>query len=223
MQVICPRCGQVATGSAIDLANNRAICRPCGELFTLPTASAGALAVAEAHRPADLQWSEQMEGRVSRMQLSPPRGAAIPILGFAAVWDVFLLNWYHLAFSGKNTPWLMFVFPMLHVGAGVFITWWGLVKALNSSRFTIDGESFELRNGPIPERGARESTRNIDRFDVQENRGNRSSSWTLRMLTADGRAVSVSLPIDAQPHLMYVAARLNAALASVREPQTYRG
>jgi hypothetical protein len=156
------------------------------------------------------------------MSLSPPRAVAIPLLGFSAVWDGFLVFWYAMAFRARNAPLMMFLFPLVHVGAGVFITRMALVRLLNSSRITLDASSFSLVTGPIPQRGAREATANLERFEAFETQSRRSSSWSVRMLTRDGRAVTLSLPLDRGEHVRFVAARLNEALRSAREPRGYR-
>jgi hypothetical protein len=232
MQITCPRCARPIPGDDIDLALGRALCRPCGELFPLPAVGDGPLAHATAsplsrpldrpHRPADLRWSERIEGKRAQFSLTPPRLAALPLLGFALLWNAFLVFWYTNAFTRPGAPSVLFWFPLLHVCAGAFVTWLALTRLLNSSRFTLDPDSFTLESGPVPQRGAREPASNVERFEVTSRISRGSTSWTLRMLTRDGRAVRLWLPISGEEHSRFVAERLNAALQAVREPAGYR-
>jgi hypothetical protein len=231
MKVLCPKCGRPVAGEDIELSANRALCKPCGEIFPLPpavVALAGPSAVlAEVPLPSDLEWSERKEGagmtRTTQYILAPPRLAALPLLVFAGIWDSFIVFFYVGMMRSSRTPGFALLFPLLHVAAGVFITWLALVKTLNRSRVTFDRTTFRLEHSPIPARGASFPTSEIERFEATESRSNRgSSTWTLRVLTRDGKATRLSLPIDQRDHVAFVGAKLNAALAEVREPSAYR-
>ena len=78
----------------------------------------------------------------------------------------------------------------------MILTWMAMVKTLNRSRFTIDPEAFVLKHAPIWERGARFATHDIEGFDSFESRGRRgSTTWKVRVLTRDGKAMPVGLPV----------------------------
>lgn len=254
MQIVCPRCGVAVAGDSIDVAHGRAVCKPCGELFALPdfgrgpggelavmpaTELAPPLAVEEAlsgprtaFRPATLNWHEtQLAGR-QEFSLAPRRLLALPLLGFAGVWNAFLFFWYSIALSGHGGPSnVMLWFPLLHVAAGVFITYLGLTKLFNRARFSIDRERVSFRVGPIPQRGGRvdEPTANVRGFDVWKNesaaRNNTRGfavTYQVRLLTEDRR--SITLPFDAADaeQAAWIATRLNGALDELRAPHSYR-
>jgi hypothetical protein len=234
MRVACPVCACPVSGEDVDLPQRRALCRPCGELFPLAAAPAPLVSVQPApiatssdYRPEALGWAEHVEGRRVEMVLTPARLSALPLFVFALFWDGFLVFWYVTALASRHPQSVMLLFPLLHVGAGVYLTYNALARLLNRSHFAFDRGSFVLESGPIPQRGAREATDNIHRFDVAESstsfkwRG--SKAWGVRMLTHDGKAVSLSLPIAAETEASFVAARLNAVLAIAREPIGYRG
>jgi hypothetical protein len=211
----------------VDLAANRALCRACSELFPLPALLAPAVdALAPLdpdHRPTDLRWTEHLDARAARFALAPSRAAAIPLLAFAAIWDGFLVVFYTALASSPKTPIFAFLFPLLHVGAGAFITWQGLTTLLNTTRIAIDTERLTVGAGPVPARSARLETRSIERFDVTTTRGRRGgTSSTVRALTRDGLAVKLPLPLSSEEHARFVAARLTAVLGSIREPTGYR-
>ncbi len=231
MKVACPVCACPVSGEDVDLPQARALCRPCGELFPLSAVPAplvpvqpAPIATSSDHRPEALGWAERVDGPRVEIALTPARLSALPLFLFTLFWDGFLVVWYVTASRHPLSG--MFLFPLLHVGAGVYLTYNALVRLLNRSHFAFDRASFLLASGPIPQRGAHEATDNIDRFDVAESstsfkrRG--TKAWGVRMLTREGKAVSLSLPIAAETEASFVAARLNAALATAREPIAYR-
>ena len=228
MRVVCIKCNQAVAGADIDLATNRALCRPCGELFAIP-ASVGSSMLASSttvdtsYVPADLKLTEKIDATAARFVLTPSRMAAIPLLIFAAVWNTFLITFY-TAMAHSKGPKIAFLFPTLHLFAGIFVTYMGLTRLLNTWRLTLDKSWLELAVGPIPGRGVRVPFDTIDRFDAIESRGSKGSvSWTVRVLTSDEKARKLSLPITQQEHATFIAAKLNHALVTLRTPIGYRG
>lgn len=155
--------------------------------------------------------------------VAPPRLNALPLLVFAGIWDSFLVFFYMAMVRSTRAPGPMLLFPLGHVAVGMFLTWMAMVKTLNRSRFTIDPEAFVLKHAPIWERGARFATHDIEGFDSFESRGRRgSTTWKVRVLTRDGKATKLSLPVDDLEHVGFLVAKLNAALTEAREPAGYR-
>ena len=224
VKITCPGCGRFVPGDAIDLLGARAVCRPCGEVIALPPAEyALDPVIAELRRPADLAWSERIEDRKASLAVRPSRWRALPVLGFAAVWDAFIVVFYASLLGHPGTPLFALAFPLIHAAAGVYITWRGLVLLLNRSRFALDAQEVTLRHAPVPVRGLRVPTPNVDGFDAIATTGKRGvMTWGLRVLLRDGSARKVPLTITTHEHVSFVAARLNAALARVREPRGYR-
>jgi hypothetical protein len=199
------------------------VCRPCGEVIALPPAEyALDPAVAELRRPSDLAWSERIEDRAADLIVTPSRWRAVPILAVAAIWDAIILAFYVLLLRNPRTPAFELGMPLLHVAAGAFVTWWGLLLLLNRSRFVLDARQLVLKNGPVPAPGFRASTASVDGFDAVPMQRRRETIWRVRVLLRDGSAKKISLPITTHEHVSFVAARLNAALARVREPRGYR-
>lgn len=226
MQIRCPRCGRTPDPADIDLASNRALCRPCGELFPLPdTASPAARAPSTdvEHRPSDLSYTESFEPGRARIKLTPSRLIALPMLllslffvGMAVAAFAGLLHSSH----GQAAP-SFIVVPQL--GIGLFVLWLSLSRLLNTVTISIEGGRFVVRQGPVPARGIDIPISEIDGFDVVESRKSQGkTSWNVRALTKEGKARKLPLLIDAPEHVKYVAARLTAALANARETTGYR-
>jgi hypothetical protein len=232
MQVHCPKCGRAVPGDDIELRQSRALCRPCGEVIALPAAAAEPTPrTTSAFRPADLRWKEQQDGAGAwRFQLTPGRLGAVFLAVFAAGWDTFLLFWYYLAFTQEGGPGgIMVWFPVLHVLAGVGITYAALCGLFNDVFLTLDRERFTCRQQPIPARGRiEEPLTNVAGFrtaqKVSGSKDDSSVTHQVLLFTHDGRSRMLPLVgIERAEHAEYVAARLERLLDELRTPQTYRG
>lgn len=75
---------------------------------------------------------------------------------FCVAWDSFLLFWYSIAFRTHNAPWIMIVFPVAHVAAGVGLTYATLCGFLNRTTMEITPDGLTIRHGPLPWPGNRQ-------------------------------------------------------------------
>ncbi|HTY35754.1 MAG TPA: hypothetical protein VMH23_01520 [Bacteroidota bacterium] len=73
---------------------------------------------------------------------------------FAFIWDGFLVFWYSFAFT-QNAPWIMFVFPLLHVSVGIGITYIALAGFYNKTTITVGLGNLSIRHSPLPWPGNR--------------------------------------------------------------------
>ena len=116
-----------------------------------------------------------------------------------------------------------FAFPLLHVAAGLFITWLALTRLLNWTYVSFEDGGFVVRQGPIPARRLRCALEEIDGFDIIESRGSRGAvTWKARILTKDGEARALPVLLDGKDHAAFASARFTAALNAVRMPLGYR-
>jgi hypothetical protein len=170
VRIPCPRCRRDVAGADIDVHARMAVCRPCGEVIPLappppPPFASAALAVGPppmelaAYKPTTLRWDETRSVDAFVARTAPSRLASVPMAAFALVWDTFLIGWYALAIvmasrADATAPMLMmFVFPLLHVGAGVWITYRAAVGLFNTTTIALRGGTLRITRGPIPERG----------------------------------------------------------------------
>src|SRR5215472_15338461 len=236
MQVHCPRCGAAVPGADIDLAAKVALCRPCGEVISIPlpppAAAETALAVPssdaapEVYKPTDMRWDEVAGADAWAVRLPPNRLSAIPLLGFALVWDGFLVFWYSIAIQAIvhgpiGLALLLVLFPLVHVGVGVALTYGALCTLLNAGRVDLDRTRFLFALGPIPMRGTvLEATDNIVGFEPVEkltrSRRSTTSSWDVDVLTRDGRANRLRFGFSDHGHAAYAANRLRGMLQGIR-------
>jgi hypothetical protein len=176
----------------------------------------------EARRPSDLNWSEEVSGRETSFVLTPSRMSGIPILVFASLWDsFFVMLWTGL--SRAHAPERAFLFPIAHAAVGVVVTWLALVRCLNVSRIRINAGEIIVSHSPIPTRGARLATASIARFEMDDAAGKRKQARSVRVVASDGTGFSLGLTLDGRDEVAFVAARLNAALATARQPSSKAG
>ena len=78
----------------------------------------------------------------------------IALAVFALFWDGFLVFWYSVA-SSQGAPWIMFVFPLLHVSVGVGLTYSALAGFYNKTIITVGMGRLSIQHKPLPWPGNR--------------------------------------------------------------------
>jgi hypothetical protein len=123
----------------------------------------------------------------------------------------------------------MFWFPLIHVGAGLYITYRGLCLLLNSAHVAVADGELRFRRGPIPERGAVrilvDDVRRVTALETKTSGKNGPTyTWDAQLETRDGRSVRLKLDLASRDGAEYIAFRLEDALAQARRPELpYRG
>lgn len=74
----------------------------------------------------------------------------IPMAFFCVAWDAFLLFWYSIAFSARETPWIMIVFPVAHVAVGVGLTYSTLAGFVNKTVVELTRDELAVWFTPLP-------------------------------------------------------------------------
>jgi hypothetical protein len=148
--MLCPRCGSQILAEDANLDTLVARCRQCQEVFNFADqvgARPAAKPVYRAPRPGGVA----MEDLVDRRRLSWAwfRWPVLFMVLFCVVWDSFLVFWYSIALGG-NAPWIMSVFPLLHVAVGVGITYLTLAMLFNRTRVEVGTDGLSVRHGPVP-------------------------------------------------------------------------
>ncbi|HZZ82527.1 MAG TPA: hypothetical protein VFE62_28770 [Gemmataceae bacterium] len=172
----CPRCQGLIAADDVSLEHLIAKCRSCQEVFRFSPSEIEAVSAGEPRYDAGA-FTEQppldplpdVDLRAP-LSLRAPRPPSIEIedwgpnrklvkrwfnysyIGtamFCVFWDGFLIFWYSMAFFGDG-PWLMILFPMLHLLAGVCITYSTIAGFFNRTEITLDGGLLTVWHGPIP-------------------------------------------------------------------------
>lgn len=176
MQVRCTSCGAEVPARDINLDRLLAKCEKCDAIFDI----GGLVPRADGQTQAGVRRAVPMPKRITIVsdELSPGidtyRGSAAPnarlvverswfsaslffLLFFCVFWDGFLVVWY-IGLSqakGNSGSIVAAIFPIFHVGAGVFITYTMLAGFLNKTRIAIESGNLVIRHGPLPWPGNR--------------------------------------------------------------------
>lgn len=166
----CRVCAAPLSSKDIDRRLAIISCRHCGSVFDLTRTSAGASVPTPALAPEPLPRAEVRErppvpmperfkverrGRHLRVQWRWFRPIEhLFLLFFAVAWNTFLVGWYYIALSIGNegaVGWLMALFPIGHVAAGVAVGYSALTGLLNTTRLTVDPTGkLDVSHIPLP-------------------------------------------------------------------------
>ncbi len=207
MRILCPTCGTLVPAEDVNLDRMVAKCRSCDSVFAID-----APAVAHPGPPADTRRAIERTppsgltvhldrpfadlsdpGRYREPGHRPDPGtltitrkwwkaSALFLLFFACFWDGFLVLWYSIAFT-TGAPIVMVLFPLLHVAAGVGITYLALATLLNRTTLVADARKIVVAHRPLPWKGAGEiDAANVRRVYVGSDTGARKGPPTYRVL-----------------------------------------
>lgn len=169
----CPRCRALIPVDDVNLEHLLAKCRQCQEVFRfsveeieavtdrvrenepLPKASGREneplldISLHKIRAPQPPNYRIEVSGHRRRIVSRWFEYRHLGMLMFCVFWDGFLVVWYTIAFS-INGPWLMVIFPLIHVAVGVCLTYATLAGLLNQTVIAIDDGTLAITHGPVP-------------------------------------------------------------------------
>ena len=137
---------------------------------------------------------------------------------FCMFWDGFLVFWYSIALFGSTAGGrtMMLLFPLLHVGVGIGLTYSTLAGLINRTRLEVRSGKITVRHGPVPWRGNVDiSTGRIDQLYVQRGKRMRRRGGGVFKVSAmlDDRSEIVLLRgLDTLAQAIFVEKRLEQRL-----------
>jgi hypothetical protein len=169
----CESCGANIDARDIHRDLNIIKCRFCGALYDFQRSPQDKQSVELGSKKGKLaipprkykvrQKHDQLEIRWS--WLSPKIWFMV---FFCIAWDSFLVVWYKNAF-GSDGDVLTIVFPLLHVAAGVVITYSTLAGLFNSTVIRVSPQNIHIWRGPLPWTGTKSlSTDDIEQLYVKK-------------------------------------------------------
>ena len=113
----------------------------------------------------------------------------IYIAPFAFIWNAFLFYWYKMALPSSDIDWLFLLFPMLHVGMGIWLTYYVLTGLFNKTVIDVNFNSVNVKHSPFPYSGNKTLTSKtlIQLYCRREDFWSRfhgSSSFTVHAITS---------------------------------------
>jgi len=210
MEILCPTCRQVIPAEDINIKLAIAKCASCSTVFNF----GGQVGSPEQTRrqrarvpmPKGIKVDESGPDLVIRRSWWTP--VAIFLLFFCGTWDAFLVFWYFIAFT-QHGPWIMIVFPVVHVAVGVGLTYSVLCYFLNSTSITVRGGVLKIRHGPLPWRGNCEILEaDIDQIycKLKERHGRRGTQTTYEdnAVLTDNRKVTLLASLEDEDQALFI-------------------
>lgn len=126
---------------------------------------------------------------------------------FTLFWLGFLGLWYSTALQNKGASiFPVLLFPLLHVGIGIFLAYSTLAGYLNTTTVRVDWSTLSIHHGPLPWPGNQTiDARDIKQIYVKEHisrsrRGGTSVTYQVHALTHSGKNLQLlsGLPNDEQ-------------------------
>jgi hypothetical protein len=193
----CRRCGAQITAENIDLTTALAKCHRCHAVFGF----AGQLSGSRPPPPMDMPLPDglTMSESGGRLRLVRRWFQAIllfPLL-FCIFWDTTLVYMYVTAATAPEVDPMAFLFPLVHVAAGLGLTYVTLAGLLNRTIIEAGATHLVIRHTPVPWPGNRKvRAGELQQLFCEEQVMNRSVTYRLNAVLGDGRKLTLvkSLP-----------------------------
>jgi hypothetical protein len=149
VKIVCPNCRVPVAAEDVNLATGLAKCRTCNNVFRFDDqpelAPSTVRARPRAEKPRSVVSTEANGELVVQYRWFSAK--YIFLLLFCLFWDGFLVVWYALALGSGNA--LMVLFPLIHVAAGIAITYATIAGFVNTTTVRIDGSRLSVRHHPL--------------------------------------------------------------------------
>ncbi len=218
----CPSCGGKTVFAP---GSDRFVCQYCGNehIFRLPTAAASRYANDQSFERKHLPRPRPREVIVQQRDHSLVFSwrwfslKYIPMVFFCIAWDAFLCFWYSMAFKMEGTPWIMVVFPIVHVAVGVGLTYSTLAGFINRTTLRLDGQKFIVQYDPLPWYGeVKVPVDELDQLYCKESHTSSDSgshySYQLCALLKDGRKLDLVKNLESPDLAAYLEQQIETWL-----------
>jgi hypothetical protein len=140
---------------------------------------------------------------------------------FVVVWNGFLINWYSMWDPSEGL--MMALFPLLHVGVGIVLTYWTLAGWLNRTRVLVGQGRMRVHSGPLPWLGNQElDSTALQQLYIQEKvnhgRNGPTIKYELHALTRDGKNLLLVRTLKTREQAIYLEQEIEKHLSIRDEP-----
>ncbi|HEX8904790.1 MAG TPA: hypothetical protein VF771_08120 [Longimicrobiaceae bacterium] len=150
MKIVCPNCRVPVAAEDVDLGTGLAKCRTCNNVFRFDTDPELAASPAKQRPPVEKPRSIVIVDANGELTVNyrwfSPKYIFMTI--FCIFWDGFLVFWYAIALGTRNP--IMILFPILHVLAGIFITYVTIAGYVNTTTLQINDRRLRVQHHPLP-------------------------------------------------------------------------
>ena len=200
-QIWCPNCDRQVPAADVNIVEMVGKCVGCDHIFSIRDLRQPP--GAPPSRPSGIRV--ESEGMDTRLILSWFHPGLLFLLFFCIAWDGFLVFWYSMALFGADKGgfvWIAILFPILHVAAGVSLTYYVICGFLNRTNIRVSKHEISVTHGPLPWRGNRRLQRD-EILELELDFNGVSSEGTGQQMTiaahhVDSRQIVLlnSLPVD---------------------------
>jgi hypothetical protein len=224
MIIKCQHCGKSIAAENINIQSAIAKCGGCGAVFGFADKVPGSASAGAMKRTVEMPRGYKLENAgadlvITRRWLS---WKYLALLGFCVFWDGFLIVWYFIAFT-KGGPLVMKLFPVIHVGVGVFLTYTTLAGFLNSTKITVNTAEIGVSHYPLPWPGNRVVQRTeIEQLFCEEklnrSRNGASYAYNLSAVLAGGRRLKLVAGLDTPENALFLEQKIEGFLGIADRP-----
>jgi hypothetical protein len=198
-------------------------CLKCNAVFSIddPVAKTKAAARPAVAMPKGITVEDAGGEMILRRRWFSP--AFIFLVFFCAIWDGFLVVWYMMAFR-EGAPLIMKLFPLLHLAAGVFLTYFTVAGFLNTTIIRASLNELSVNHQPLPWFG----NRSIPAEQVEQlyctqhinhsRNGGTTISYRLNASLVDGTKVKLLSNLSDAEQALFIEQQVEAQLAIEDRP-----
>lgn len=195
MQLVCSQCQHPFKATDLRMSMGVAVCSVCGSIEKLGDSERPKTQVAQ---PARFKVEDRYDGFTVSWRWFEPQHIFMAF--FCVFWDGFLVMWYSMGLSqlgSDNGPGIaMLLFPLLHVGVGVFLTYSTITGFLNQTILNLSNGTLNIDHRPLWWPGRKQfATENFKQFYVVERVNRRkngvSTHYELMALNREGVIIPI--------------------------------
>ncbi len=224
MQIRCKSCDREIPASDVNIGRAIAKCTGCDAVFSFagrfderPAIERGEVVLP---RSMDLDGGRD-ELRITRRWFGPH---VIFLAFFCLFWDGFLVFWYAMALAGPGPevdaggpPLMVLIFPLLHVGVGVALTYYVVAAFLNRTVVRVDSDTLSITHGPVPWPGSKtlpaHSVKQLYcKSKVRSGKNGPQCSYRVELLRTDGGRDVLVKGLEDEEEALYIEQQLERHL-----------
>lgn len=199
MKLICAACNFDIPADDINIHLGIAKCRQCASVFNfldrLDAVSAESARRQRAAVPVPPRYQVESWGKELTIRKRWYKPFLFLMAFFCVVWNGFLVAWYTIAL-GTGAPWIVKLFPLIHVAVGVGLTYATVCGFVNNTVIRVAGMTLSVRHGPLPWFGNRTlGTSELKQLyctrTLRRNRRSVSERYALNAVLAQGQKVEL--------------------------------
>ena len=213
MNLTCPACGAPFSADDVHPELGIANCRVCRGVLDLRAPDR------PIDRPRPARFSlDESDGRMV-IEWRWFRTKNLAMIPFALFWCGFLFFWYQRALTNPRHDELALLFPLLHVGVGLWLVYGIASNLVNRTRIVADDGGITITHGPLPARGRRVERATLAQLFSETVRGNRGSiSFALAAVDSTGKRVRLVRNFDDADEPKWLEAVLERRLGIRNRP-----